>query len=90
MAPSVSMLSVQEVATLTGLSAKAVRGAIVRGELCATKLCGRIRVAPDDLEAWVAAGRIEPSGPTPHPVRAHSPVRGGLREALAGESMGDA
>lgn len=77
------MMSVAEVAERTGLSKKAVRGAIERGELVGFKLCNRIRVAPADLEAWLAANRVAPRGPTTRPGPAHSPACGGLREALA-------
>jgi excisionase family DNA binding protein len=55
-----ALLTVEDVAGLTGLSAYTVRKAIRDGELVASKLRGRIRVDPGDLAAWVDAGRIAP------------------------------
>jgi hypothetical protein len=76
-------LTVSVIAERCSLSEKSIRGAIGRGELAAYKICGRLRVDPADFDAWVCATRIEPRGPTPRPISASSPVRGGLREALA-------
>jgi excisionase family DNA binding protein len=55
------LLSVQEAAHIVGLKHLAVRRAIQRGELPATKLCGRIRIQPADLRRWMAAGRVAPN-----------------------------
>jgi excisionase family DNA binding protein len=73
------LLSVAEVGERCGLSAKAIRGAIGRGELAAFKLAGRIRIAEADLAAWLDASRVEPDyraelrptdrrQPGPHPL----------------------
>lgn len=42
-------------ATALKVPPKAVSNAVRRGELPATKRCGRWLIAPDDLEAWVAS-----------------------------------
>lgn len=47
------LLSVPEVAQLCGLSEKAVRRAIDDGELAASKLRSRLRIRPEDVEAWI-------------------------------------
>lgn len=51
------LLSVRDVALACQLSEKAVRRAIDSGELAAVKLRSRLRVAPQDLEAWIASCR---------------------------------
>jgi hypothetical protein len=45
-----SLLDVRCVAARLGLSTKAVRGLILRGELVAYKVAGRIRIGADYLE----------------------------------------
>lgn len=62
-----ALLTVQEVAETCRLSTKAVRGAIRRRELNATKPCGRWRVAPGDMWAWLAATAVDPV-PAPMPA----------------------
>ena len=61
------LLTVADVAERCRLSAKAVRGAINRGELRASKLCDRWRVLPADFREWLAASVVTPS-PTRVPV----------------------
>ena len=51
-----------EVARRVGLSRAAIYRAIERGELPAYKLCGRLRVDPNAVEAWKAANAIQPRG----------------------------
>jgi excisionase family DNA binding protein len=51
------LLSVREIATTCQLSEKAVRRAIDDGELTAVKLRSRLRVTPQDFEAWITAQR---------------------------------
>jgi excisionase family DNA binding protein len=81
------LLSVSEVSRITGLSANAVYRAIWSGELCASKLRGRLRVQKSDVEAWVVAGRVAPPRAEPQPPpracrrRPAGPGRG-LRELL--------
>jgi excisionase family DNA binding protein len=60
-----SLLDVRCVAARLGLSTKAVRGLILRGELAAYKVAGRIRIDAEDLEDYLAAARVHPS---PHDI----------------------
>lgn len=53
-------LSPRQVADAYGLSRQAIYRAIDRGELSASKLCGRIRISPGAVAEWVLASRIEP------------------------------
>ena len=53
------LLSVEEVAERCGLSRRAVYRAIERGELAASRLCSRLRIRSEDVEAWIAANRVE-------------------------------
>jgi excisionase family DNA binding protein len=55
------LLSPEQVATACGLSRRAVYRAIDRGELRAFRLCSRLRIRPEDVEAWVQANQIEPA-----------------------------
>ena len=55
------LLSPEQVATACGLSRRAVYRAIDRGELTAFRLCSRLRIRPEDVEAWVQANQIEPA-----------------------------
>jgi excisionase family DNA binding protein len=84
---TVELLTPDDVARLTGLSAYTIRAAVRDGELAASKLRGRIRIHPDDLAAWVDESRVRPEGsaprdmtrPTPHPRV--TPPTGGYRAA---------
>lgn len=53
------LLTVKQAASHVGLQHVAVRRAIKRGDLPAVKLCGRIRVRPDDLRGWMASNVVE-------------------------------
>ena len=64
-----TMLAPAQVARLTNLSRAAVYRAIDRGELRASRLCGRLRVDPEDLEAWKARNVVSPSRRPPSPLR---------------------
>jgi excisionase family DNA binding protein len=55
------LLTVREVADYAQLSQKAVRRAIAQGELQATRLRGRLRIDPADLQAWIEANRYRPA-----------------------------
>jgi excisionase family DNA binding protein len=55
-----TLLSPENVAEACGLSRRAVYRAIERGELRASRLCSRIRIRPDDVEAWVQENQIAP------------------------------
>ena len=50
----------EQVARRTGLSRKAIYRAIERGELTAYRLCGRLRIHPDDEHAWIEHNRVKP------------------------------
>lgn len=52
------MLSVREVAARCGVSMDAVRRAIRRGDLPASKVFGRVRVDPADLQEYIEGGRV--------------------------------
>lgn len=52
------ILTVEEVARRSKLGEKAVRNAIRRGELRASKLCGRWRIRETDYEDWFDSGRL--------------------------------
>ena len=52
------MLVPQQVADRVGLSRAAIYREIRRGELPAALLCGRLRVAADDLVDWVEERRV--------------------------------
>ena len=52
------ILTVEEVARRSKLGEKAVRGAIRRRELRASKLCGRWRIREADFEDWFEAGQV--------------------------------
>ncbi len=51
------LLSIKEIAGACQLSEKAVRRAIDDGELPAVKLRSRLRVTPQDFEAWITTQR---------------------------------
>jgi excisionase family DNA binding protein len=55
---AVSLLDVRCVANRLGLSTKAIRGLIARGELPAYKVAGRIRIDPADVDGYLATARI--------------------------------
>jgi excisionase family DNA binding protein len=58
--PDERLLKVSEVADRCGLSPKAVRHAIRRGELRASRLCGQYRISEPDLRAWIEANVYRP------------------------------
>jgi excisionase family DNA binding protein len=71
----------RDVAGRLVISERAVRNAIARGELCAVKVCRRVRIAEEDFEAWVAAAQVEPIA-RPEPPRRDAGGTGGLRGVL--------
>ena len=60
--PVEPMLSPAEVARLAGLSRSAVYRAIERGDLVASRLCGRLRIDRSEFETWKARERVRPNG----------------------------
>lgn len=81
-------LSVHAIAERLSVSEKAVRAAIRRGELAATKVCGRIRIAPEDFEAWVLQNRIIPQKKERYEPSVTSTPGVGLRSLLQELSEG--
>ena len=53
-----ALLSVDQVAALCGLSRRAIYRAIDRGELRASRLCSRFRIAPKDLDTWITSSVV--------------------------------
>lgn len=64
-------LTVRQVASRLAVSPKAVRSAIARGELPATKVCNSLRIDIADLELFIAAGRVKPQRPSQPPPQKH-------------------
>lgn len=78
------LLSPVEVATICGLSRKAVYRAIERGELNATRLCSRIRIRPGDVDQWIESNRVRARVPDLRiPRTVALPDEQGLRRLLA-------
>ena len=75
------------VAAWADLSYHAVLRAIHRGELPASRLCGRIRIRPSDVERWIEEHRISQRGtnfpPSPLFSAAPHPERGSLASLRA-------
>jgi excisionase family DNA binding protein len=68
------LLSVAEVAAALGFEQEAIRRAVRRGELPASKINGRIRIDPADVQAWLQEGRVV-ADPEPGPARARPAAR---------------
>lgn len=54
------LLTLDEAAAMVRLHRTTLARAIERGELEAARLCGRWRIRPDAIEAWVAASTPAP------------------------------
>jgi excisionase family DNA binding protein len=87
-----SYLALAQVAERVGFSTKAISRAIERGELPASKVCGRVRVRAADVDAWLAGNRIDPRQQAVAPTRSSAakrprggPAKNGLCELLAAE-----
>ena len=81
-----SFLSPIDVAHRVGLSRRAVYDAIRRGELPAMRLCGRLLISPDALDAWLAASATS-ARKLPHPAtvmasRALTPAPSSFRAVM--------
>jgi excisionase family DNA binding protein len=57
---SQSLLAPEDIARRCALSRRAVYDAIRRGEIPAMRLCGRLRVRPEDLEVWMTNATVTP------------------------------
>jgi excisionase family DNA binding protein len=53
-----ALLSVNEVAAHCGLSCHAIYRAIECGELVASRLRGRLRIEPENLETWITSSVV--------------------------------
>ena len=91
--PPRKWLTVAETAQAIDLSEKTIRRAITRGELPASKVRSRIRIALSDLEAWLRDNRrrLGPSRgtsghssypPSPYAVKMESPLARRRQAAL--------
>jgi excisionase family DNA binding protein len=77
--------SPKEIAGLCGLSPRAIYRAISRGELRATRLCGRLRCRTVDVEKWIERNLVEPVPTLKQPPLDGGAVgggRGSLRQML--------
>jgi excisionase family DNA binding protein len=84
--PGWHLLSIREVAVACQLSEKAVRRAIDDGELPAVKLRSRLRVTPEDFQAWIASSRRQrATDPTSTPAR---PKAGACRYVPRADAIG--
>jgi excisionase family DNA binding protein len=85
--PDRRLLAPDEVASICGLSRKAVYRAIERGELRASRLCSRLRITREDVDRWIEASLVAPAAsPVPQPARVPAPdgLRALLRESGPG------
>lgn len=73
-----SWLTVAEAAGRIGVKHQAIRRAIARGELPATKVVSRVRIAPADFAAWLAANRVTPLSSEQPPMPTARPANNGL------------
>lgn len=77
------MLTVAEVAKRCGVSTDAVRRAIARGDLAASKVFNTIRVSEADLEAYIERGRVGGGEVRRRrSPRRTAPARGGLMATI--------
>lgn len=77
--------SPKEIASLCGLSPRAIYRAISRGELRATRLCGRLRCRTVDVEEWIERNLVKPAPILKrlrHDDHATATDRGSLRRML--------
>jgi excisionase family DNA binding protein len=65
------LLTPAEVAERCRLGRKAIYAAIDRGELPASKICSRLRIRVEDVDAWVLSARIQ-RDPLPLPQQTES------------------
>jgi excisionase family DNA binding protein len=84
------LLTVLDVADRCDLSVKAIYRAIERRELRAAKLCSRLRVRPEDVDAWIERNTLDRS--TVPAVAEHWLMRvaatNGLRAMLDADARG--
>lgn len=89
-APEPAVYTVSSLAAVLEVSARVVRGAIVRGELVAAKRGGRYIISGRAVDEWAAGDKRETGSEDRHgrarAVRTHGPLRTAL-DAL-GETTG--
>ena len=75
------LLSPEQVAEQCGLSRRAIYRAIERGELPASKLCGRLRIRSESVDEWIDGCRVdgEPWAPDAYKSWARKRPRGRKR-----------
>ena len=57
-----TLLSIEQAADRLGTSRRFVRRLIAERRIAYTKLGRHVRIDPDDLDAFIAAGRVEAGG----------------------------
>lgn len=77
-----ALLSPEDVARLCGLSRKTVYRAVERGELQAFRLCSRLRIRREDVDAWLAASIVVPASAPLPPASSLLPAAAGLRRLV--------
>jgi excisionase family DNA binding protein len=86
------LLCPRDNATRAGLSYHAVLRAIHRGDVRAFRVCGRIRVRPADVDAWIEASPVVVEGenfsPSPLFPSGAQTQRGSLADLRALEGGG--
>jgi excisionase family DNA binding protein len=75
-------LSIKEAAARSGFSTKTLYRSIAAGELRATKVRSRWRIAVSDLDAWLRLPLPRQAVPGPAGVRAAAPAQVGSLAAL--------
>src|SRR3954466_11124175 len=83
--PQRVLLTVRDVAEVTGLSDRAIYAAVARGELRAIRVCSRIRIPQEWFDEWRDGGVVEPE---PAFVMPPTPLRPGSFKALLRENGG--
>jgi excisionase family DNA binding protein len=84
--------SPREIASLCGLSPRAIYRAISRGELRASRLCGRLRCRTVDVEAWIERNLVRAAPNLKrlrHDGRSAPADRGSLRRMLRSAGADD-
>jgi excisionase family DNA binding protein len=59
-----SLLSVEEAADRLGTSPRFIRRLIAERRIAFTKIGRHVRIATKDIDAFIAAGRVEPREPS--------------------------
>jgi excisionase family DNA binding protein len=83
--PQRVLLTVRDVADVTGLSDRAIYHAVARGELRALRVCSRIRIPQEWFDEWLERAVVEPE---PAFVMPPVPLRPGSFKALLRKNGG--